>query len=145
VQRLLSNGERVVALDPFYLGESKIATRDWLFAILIAALGERPLGLQASQVAGAARWLQSERALGPVSLVSVGPRTSVFALIAAAIEPKAIGGVETHAAMLSLRDVIAKDMTAREVPELFCFGLLEQFDLKQIEALVAPRPVRNLR
>jgi hypothetical protein len=69
----------------------------------------------------------------------------VFALIAAAIEPKAIGALETYGAMLSLRDVIAKDMTAREVPELFCFGLLEQSDLKQIEALIAPRPVRNLR
>jgi len=26
-------------------------------------------------------------------------------------------------------------------PELFCFGLLEHFDVKQLAALVAPRPV----
>jgi hypothetical protein len=26
-------------------------------------------------------------------------------------------------------------------PELFCFGLLERFDVKQIASLVAPRPV----
>src|SRR5262249_16498983 len=41
---------RVVVVDPFYVGESKIGRRDYLFAILIASLGERPLGLEASQL-----------------------------------------------------------------------------------------------
>jgi hypothetical protein len=27
------------------------------------------------------------------------------------------------------------------MPELFCFGLLEHFDVKQLVALAAPRPV----
>ncbi len=28
-----------------------------------------------------------------------------------------------------------------QMPELFCFGLLEAFDIEQLRALVAPRPV----
>ena len=32
--------------------------------------------------------------------------------------------------------------TVRQKPELFCFGLLECCDVKQLAALVAPRPVR---
>jgi hypothetical protein len=31
------------------------------------------------------------------------------------------------------------------VPEAFCFGLLERFDIKQLAALVAPRRVEMLK
>lgn len=141
IKRLLGEGKRVVAMDPFYFGESRIAKRDWLFAILIAALGERPLGLQASQVAATARWLHTERKAGPVSVLAIGPRASVFGEIAAAIQPEAIAGIETRGAMSSLKEVITRNLSADKTPELFCFGLLEEFDLPQIEALIAPRPV----
>jgi dienelactone hydrolase len=140
---LLGQGKRVVALDPFYFGESKIAKRDWLFAILIAALGERPLGLQASQVAAAARWLQTEGRAGPVTVVAIGPRSSLFGAIAAALEPQSIAALETHGAMSSLKEVITQNLSADKTPELFCFGLLEEFDVPQIDALIAPRPVQH--
>ena len=44
-ERLLKAGYRVLAVDPFYFGESKIEQRDFLFAILVAAVGDRPLGI----------------------------------------------------------------------------------------------------
>src|SRR6185369_11753591 len=53
--QFLAEGKRVVAIDPFYFGESKLGKRDFLFAILVAAEGERALGIQASQMAAAAR------------------------------------------------------------------------------------------
>jgi hypothetical protein len=133
----------VVAVDPFYFGESKIAKRDWLFAILVAALGERPLGLQASQVAATARWLRTERNAGPVAVLAVGPRSSLFGSIAAALEPQSIAALETHGAMNSLKEVISRNLSADKTPELFCFGLLEEFDIPQIDALIAPRPVHH--
>src|ERR1700730_2325666 len=104
-RQLLAQGKRVLALDPFYFGESKIVPRDWLFALLMAGLGERPLGIEASQVTAAARWLHTTRAFGPVTVVSVGPRSSLFSLVAAALEPAAVVGVEGHNAMSSLKDV----------------------------------------
>jgi hypothetical protein len=39
--------------------------------------------------------------------------------------------------------VIERDMTIDDAPELFCFGLLERFDVPQFAALVAPRPIRT--
>jgi hypothetical protein len=132
----------VVAIDPFFFGESQLGKRDYLFALLVAAVGERALGIQASQVAAAARWLHTGRRLGPVSLVSTGPRSSLFSLVAAALEPNAIAALETRQAMSSLREIIAKDLAAEQTPELFCFGLFEEFDIPQIAALVAPRPVK---
>jgi hypothetical protein len=37
--------------------------------------------------------------------------------------------------------VIEKNRTVEQMPEWFCFGLLAEFDIRQIAALVAPRPV----
>lgn len=141
VRALLAEGHRVVAMDPFYFGESKITSQGGLFALLVAALGERPLGLQAGQVAAAARWLSVARGLGPVTVASEGPRSGVFALVAAALEPGAIAGVRQSGPMASLKEVLAANLTVDRQPEQFCFGLLAEFDLPQIAALVAPRPV----
>ncbi len=139
--QLLADGKRVVAVDPFYFGESRIAQKDYLFALLVAAIGDRPLGLQASQLGATARWLSGERKLGPVKLVSVGPRASVFSTVAAALEDKAIGSLELRQPLPSLKEVIEKNLGVDRQPELFCFGLLEQFDVPQLRALVAPRPL----
>jgi dienelactone hydrolase len=141
-RQLLAQGKRVLALDPFYFGESKIVTRDWLFALLMAGLGERPLGIEASQVTAAARWLQTARGLGPVAIVSVGPRSSLFSLVAAVLEPAAIAGLDGHNAMSSLKEVIGQDLSVDKFPELFCFGLLEEFDIPQLTALVGQRPIQ---
>ena len=142
VARLLDSGHRVIALDPFYFGESKIAQRAHLFALLVAGVGDRPLGLQAGQVAAVARWASARHGNRPVTLVASGHRCSTFALVAAALEEKAIGRVELHGSLGSLREVIEGNWSVTEKPELFCFGLLEAFDVKQLTALVAPRPVR---
>jgi dienelactone hydrolase len=140
--QFLAEGKRVVAIDPFYFGESKLGKRDFLFAILVAAEGERALGIQASQMAAAARWLHTERKLGPVTLVSVGPRSSLFSMVAAVLEPDAVAGIETRQAMSSLREIISQDIAVDQSPELFCFGLFAEFDVPQLSALIAPRPVK---
>jgi len=142
VAKLLSDGYRVLAVDPFYFGQSRIAQRDFLFALLVAAVGSRPLGIQAAQTIAAARWWAEQNQDKPITLVAVGPRTGVIALVAAALEPESIGAVELHEPLASLKQVIERNWTVREKPELFCFGLLEQFDLADIAALVVPRPVR---
>jgi len=117
-------GRRVVAVDPFYFGESKITKRDWLFALLISSVGDRALGIQASQIAAVARWVGS-----PVTVESFGPRTSLIAEVAAALEPRAITAARTHGALSSLHDVLRSDMTVDKFPEFFTFGLLEAWDI----------------
>lgn len=141
VEKLLADGRRVVAIDPFYFGETKLGPRDYLFALLISTVGERPLGVQAGQVAAIARWLSSQPSSGPVTLIAEGPRTSVVALVAAALEEKAIASVELHESLASLKEVIQQNRSVEQSPELFCFGLLEWFDIKQLAALVAPRHI----
>jgi hypothetical protein len=72
---------------------------------------------------------------------AVGPRSSTFALVAAALEEKAVSGVELTGALGSLKELLEQNVRYREMPEMFCFGLLEECDIKQLAALVAPRPV----
>jgi hypothetical protein len=95
-----------------------------LFALLISSVGDRPLGIQASQIAAVARWIKSR-----VTVESVGPRTSLIAAVAAALEPKAITATNTHGALSSLHDVLRSDMTVDKFPEFFTFGLLEAWDI----------------
>ncbi len=130
-----------MAIDPFYFGEAEVKERAYLFALLVGAVGERPLGIQAGQLMSVARWVESQHGQAP-EVVAVGPRTSTIALTAAALEPAHIGGVELHDPLGSLKQLIEDRKVFQDAPELFCFGLLESFDIQTIAALVAPRPVR---
>ena len=69
---------------------SKITQRPYLFALLVSAVGDRPLGLQASQVAAAARWAKRRHPADPLTLVALGPRASLFSLVAGALETRAV-------------------------------------------------------
>jgi hypothetical protein len=140
-ERLLNAGQRVLAVDLFYFGESKIEKRDFLYALLMASTGDRPLGIQASQLNAIASWSAAEHKGGPVSVVAVGPRMTLVALVAAGLDEKALGALELHGALGSLKEVIEKNRGVDQWPEYFCFGLLEAFDVKQLVALAAPRPV----
>jgi hypothetical protein len=139
--QLLADGMRVLAVDPFYFGESKITQKDYLFALLVSTVGDRSLGIQASELAAIARWSASSGKTGPATIVAVGPRTSTVALVAAGIEERAIRGVRLRGSFASLKEVIDKNWSVEQAPEMFCFGLLESFDVPQLMALVAPRPV----
>jgi hypothetical protein len=139
-ERLLAAGQRVLAADLFGFGESHPTKRDYLWALLIATVGDRPLGLQANELLSVARWAGGE-SKAPVSVIADGPRSSVIALAAVGLDEKAIARIEVIGPLGSLKEVIETNRTLEQSPELFCFGLLEQFDVKQLVALAAPRPV----
>jgi dienelactone hydrolase len=140
-QALLKAGHRVLAVDLFYMGESKIAQRDFLFGLLVSAVGKRPLGVQAAQLVAIAAWSKKHHG-APVRLLAIGPRTSLMALTAAALKPAVVEQVELRNSYGSLKQIIEQNLGVNDAPELFCFGLLEQFDILQLAALAAPTPVR---
>jgi hypothetical protein len=144
VQHLLEQGQRVLAVDLFYFGESKIRLHDDLFAIALSSVGERPLGVQSSQLGAIARWMHKQHG-SPPRVVAVGPRSSLIATVAAALETTAIDGLELKQPLSSLKQVIEQNLTFNVAPELFCFGLLERFDVPQLAALVAPRRISKTR
>ena len=140
IEPRLDAGYRVLAVDPFYFGESKLSSHGYLFALLIAAVGERPVGIQAGQIGAVARWAHRHYGQTP-ELVAIGPRSSVFCSIAAALETNAISRLELRRSGGSLKEIIETNVPYGEAPELFCFGLLQHFDLLHLAAMVAPRPI----
>src|SRR6185503_4004435 len=142
VTALRDAGERVLVLDLFYFGECKIRSHESLFDLLLATVGERPLGVKAGQIAAVAQWAQARPEMAAPRVLALGPRSSVIALVAAALGPDSISRVELRGSLGSLKEILEQDATIGQKPELFCFGLLEAFDVKHLAALVAPRPVR---
>ena len=109
-------------------------------ADIVETHGDRALGLQARQLQAVAKWVHKQHGQ-PVRLVAHGSRTSVAALVATGLEPRSIGELQLHGCYKSLKQVIDSKLGVNRAPELFCFGLLEQFDIPQLEALVMPRRV----
>jgi hypothetical protein len=140
--RLLSAGRRVLIVDPFYNGESSIDQKAFLFALMVATVGDRPLGLQATQLVAVNIWITSRIKDVPVELVAVGPRSSVTALATAGLSQHNFSTVTVHDPMGSLKEIVERNVSFEQMPELFCFGLLEQFDVKHLAVLSAPRSVR---
>ena len=80
-----------------------------------------------------------------MSISALGLRSSTIALVAAGLEENAIASLELHEALGSLKEIVEKNWGVHQKPELFCFGLLQNFDIKHLVALVAPRPVAVLQ
>ena len=55
----------------------------------------------------------------------------------------AIAGVQLADSWRTLREVLDRNISAQQMPEMFTFGLLAEFDVPQIEQLIAPRPVKR--
>lgn len=142
VRELLESGWQVLAVDPFYFGESKIQSHDFLFALLVSSVGERPLGVQARQLHAIARWLKDEQKAKQVQIVADGPRTSLIALAAAASAEKCADRLTLRGSLGSLQEVIEQGGQVDKTPEAFCFGLLQTADIAQLIQLASPCDVR---
>jgi hypothetical protein len=129
VTKATGSGERVLAVDPFYFGESKISKRDFLYGLLVATIGERNLGIQASQIAAIAGWTRRSHPTREVALSAIGPRTSLMAVVTSACAPAAADSLDVYDSYATLKEVVGKDIAVNQMPELFCFGLLKRFDV----------------
>lgn len=135
VEQQLGIGRHVFIVDPFYLGESKISQRDQLFALLVASVGERPLGLQASQLAAVGHWVHGRAGDSKVWFLTPHPKLSLAMTVAKACDPTSITLFNQADFLWSLHHVIEKDIAVDQDPEYFCFGLLEHFDVMDMTNL----------
>ncbi|HTZ58357.1 MAG TPA: hypothetical protein VMB49_09690 [Acidobacteriaceae bacterium] len=135
----VNRGEQVLALDPVFVGSAYPEApnpADW--PLLMASVGERPLGLEAAQLAAIAKWLRVADDGRPVEVETDGIRTSLIATIAAALEPGAFSNINTRHAMKSLGYVLDTPVAYRSAPDLFCLDLYKFFDIDSIVALAEP-------
>jgi hypothetical protein len=140
IDDLLADGYRVLAVDPFYLGESKLEQRGYLFALLVSSVGARPMGVQADQLQAVSRWAKAQFGSAVERQVAVGPRISLSALIAVATaeDDERPHELVLHDSLGSHRQIIDNNWSVDEYPELFCFGLLEHCEMTDLLELAKP-------
>ncbi len=141
IQTLLDEKLRVLAVDPFYLGESKLDDRGYLFALFVASVGARPLGVQADQLQAVTKWAGTQFREPVKRQVMIGPRISLAALVAAATgdEDECPQQLVLRGSLGSLREIVENDWSLDKYPELFCFGLFQHCDIDDLVELAKPR------
>jgi dienelactone hydrolase len=141
----VNRGEQVLALDLLFTGSARLEApnpADW--ELLLATVGDRPLGLEAAQLIGVANWLRANSGGRPVQVETEGIRTAAIAEVAAAIEPAAFSAVTSHHAMTSLSYLLDAPVPYRSAPDLFCLDLYKYFDIDSILAIAAPTKIKNV-
>ncbi len=135
-------GEQVLALDLMFMGSTWKTDYPFLFAQMVDAIGDRPLGMQVAQLIRIARWAQQKANVSKVRLEVGGMRNQVVALVAASLEPGLFSEISVHDGMHSLSYVLDRPVDFDQAPELFCLDLYKDFDIDRLEALAAPVTVR---
>lgn len=153
----VDRGQMVLVFEPLFFGENVPGTAEHpdmtQYAQLLSAVGERPLGLEAAQLAAVTRWLQAGRFDGsstqgaelaaptapqPVHVVTIGPRAETVAVVAAALTPELFSAIDVRKGMASLAEVYAKPLNYGDDPDLMCLDLYKDFDFNTLVPLAAP-------
>jgi hypothetical protein len=131
----VNRGEQVLALDLIFYGDAAPKSPAlFQFAQLVAAVGERPLGLEASQLVAAVRWLQGQRHAGKVRVEARGIRSQMAALSAAVIEPSLFQEIVVRDGMPSLRHLLDAPVAYADAADLFCLDLYKETDVDRMIA-----------
>jgi dienelactone hydrolase len=156
VGNAVARGQRVLVLDPLFFSENRPGTPEESvsFAQMLNTIGERPLGLDAAQVTAIAAWLQEDSIngsstagaslektkypMGPLRVVTNGPRAQTVAVVSAAIAPQMFSSIESWHAIQSFGDLFVHPPEYRDAPELMCLDLYRYFDFNTLKMIAAP-------
>ncbi len=138
VSERVNRGERVLALDLLFIGDSWKGLRPSSYAQILHGMGSRTLGMQVAQLHALTKWIQKAGGGAKVRLETSGMRSQVIALTAAALQPTLYSEVQVRDGIISLAFLLEKPVQFEEAPELFCLDLFKDFDLERISALAAP-------
>jgi hypothetical protein len=152
----VARGQRVLVFDPLLFGENLPGGPEDIpqFAHMLNTIGERPLGLDAAQIAAIAEWLKEDSTDGsstpgayrieakhstaPLRVVTNGPRGETVAVVSAAIEPQLFFSIEAQHAIPSFGDLFQHPPDYRDAPELMCLDLYRYFDFNTLRLIAAP-------
>jgi hypothetical protein len=136
VAHRMERGEQVLVADLLGMGDAAPDQPFQLIAEMLAAAGDRPLGMEAAQLIGVARWAQKEWAPPQIRVEGSGIRSQVISLVASALEPGLFAQVELEGGMRSLSYLLEKPVEYKDAPDLFCLDLYKEFDLDRLVLLV---------
>jgi hypothetical protein len=138
----VNRGEQVLALEPLFFGSTTPDDPDPAYwEMLVASSGDRPLGIEVGQLVAIAKSFQNVQQ--KIRLQTVGIRSQVVALAAAALEPDLFSEIYSDNAMVSLNYLLDTPVQYRSAPDLFCLDLYKYFDLDRLALLASPAKVQT--
>jgi dienelactone hydrolase len=139
MDELLAAGSQVLAIDPSLIGQAQPGGPLAMDAMVLGTVGQRPLGIQVAQVLAAVEAFRVSEAMGAIDVRTVGPRSGLIGLCAAALNPKWFGRITSEGLPDTLKAFLQPSASYDQAPEIYCFGLLEWFDRPELERLAAQK------
>jgi dienelactone hydrolase len=139
----VNRGEAVVAADLLFTGDCVPRRGAAAFAQMLAATGDRALGLESAQLIALAETARAFIGAPSLRLEVTGFRSQVIGLVAAALKPGLFREVVVHEGQASLRYLLDEPVEYKAAPDLFCLGLFKEFDLDNLGQLSAPSIIRH--
>jgi Prolyl oligopeptidase family len=133
----VNRGEQALALEPLFLGSTTPDDPDPAYwEMLVASNGDRPLGIEVGQLLSVAKSFST--AGSKIRVETIGIRSQVIALAAAAIEPELFSEISSDKAMKSMSYLLDTPVPYRAAPDLFCLDLYKYFDIDRLAAIASP-------
>lgn len=142
----VNRGEQALAIDLLLSGDMSPDDRGGgaqpaYMALLLATLGDRPIGIEVSQLIAVSEWLQTTYHPKSIRIECTGIRSQVKALIASALRPPLYQEIVVHRGMHSLNYLLDAPIMFDAAPDLFCLDLYKHFDLDRLAVLAKPTMV----
>jgi len=135
----VNHGDSVLAADLVFTGD--VAPKeDELeeYPLLLAATGDRALGVESAQLIALAEWLSSQSPDRRVAVQASGIRTQLVALIAAGLRSNLFSAIEIRHGMRSLQYLLDTPVKFESAPDIFCLDLYKDFDIDRLVEMAAP-------
>jgi dienelactone hydrolase len=133
VEALLGRNLKVRLVDLLLLGDANPpSVPRSQHAMMLGAAGERLLGLQTAQLLSVCGWSAGESGSPFMVLAGQGRIGATIAACAAALSPRRIPELLLVDPLPSLNQLIRQRVEFDAAPELYCFGLLEAFDVREL-------------
>jgi dienelactone hydrolase len=139
----MQRGEQVLVLDLLFTGDAAPDGPRFLFPEMLAAAGNRPLGMEAAQLIAVGDWAPALFKAPSVRVESNGIRSQLEALVASALSPHEFSQVAVQGGMHSLQYFLDKPVDYTEYADLFCLDLYKDFDLDRLILVAGPTPVHE--
>ncbi len=141
VAERMEMNEQVLVLDLLFTGDAAPDGPLFLFPEMLAAAGNRSLGLEAAQLIALGNWAREKWHAPSVRVESTGIRSQVETLLASALAPHLFSEASVQGGMHSLSYLLDKPVSYDDYADLFCLDLFKDFDLDRIIAIAEPTRV----
>jgi dienelactone hydrolase len=138
----MDRNEQVLVLDLLFSGDAAPEGHAYLYVEMLAATGNRPIGMEVAQLIALADWARTAWRAPSIRLESTGIRSQLAALIASGLRPGFFAEVAVKDGMRSLSYLLEKPVKYDvDAPDLFCLDLYKDFDLDRLILLAEPTKV----